>query len=127
GHPRAAARLANIIHIAQEAYVEFIYYSGSQHLGIAHRNHLRLADGESVETGYAGATLALRVGTVEPVIIDEIIAGDLAESRVGVDPAAGLIVSDGLGICRGRKEIRSDIRRGNIWQQVRGRGGPRAR
>ena len=87
---QTAVRLADVVRIPQKAGMEFVDKPSRPDLGIAEGEHLRLADGQRVETRNAGATLAARIRVVQAIIIEEIVAVDLAEARIGIDPAASL-------------------------------------
>ena len=79
---------------------------GAEDLGIADREHLRAADGQSVEAGNARSALPAWIRIVQPVVVDEIVAGNCAESSVRVDPRPAFVVPHGFRKCRGGEQIR---------------------
>ena len=68
--------------------------------GIADGEHLRLADGQRVETGNARAALPARVRIVQPVVVNEIVARDLTKPGVRIDAAGSFVISHCFGISR---------------------------
>ena len=53
--------------------------------GVAEREELRSADKQGIEAGNAGSGHGAWIGIVEPVVVDEVVGGELAEAAVAVD------------------------------------------
>ena len=123
-HSQAAVRLANIVHISQEPDVKFIDRRWAEDLCIADCDFLGLPDRQSVKARDARAALPAGIRIVQPVVVNEIVTGDLAQSRICIHAGASFVIPHGLGIGGSRKQIGADVRRRNILQQMLGGRGP---
>ncbi len=94
--------------------MEFIYGGRIYYLRIAQSKHLRPADSQRIKPRNARPALAARIGIVQPVVVNEIVAGNLTQASVGIDAPAALVVPHGFRIGGRSKEIRADIRLGNV-------------
>ncbi|WP_353072172.1 hypothetical protein [Tunturiibacter gelidiferens] len=65
--------------------MEFVDFVCSDDLGVADGEELGTTDEESVESGDARTSDGARIRVVEAVVVDEIVAGQLAEPAVAVD------------------------------------------
>ncbi len=110
--------LANIVYVAEEPQVKLVDGSGSEDLGITEGQLLRLANSERVKTGNARAALAAGIGIVQSVIVDEIVSGDLADARVGVDVSAGLVVPHGFRVGGSGELVDANVGCGNVLEQM---------
>ncbi len=124
-HAQAAVRLADVVRIANNAHMKFVHGRRTEDFRVAERDQLRSPDGQCVETGDAGAALLAGIRVVQPVIIEEIVAGELSPARVGVDPSRRFVISYGFRISRASK---IDPRRYWAWDVLQqGQRGRRPR
>ncbi len=100
-HAQSAVRFANVVGVSNQAGVEFIHCARAQDPCVAQREKLRSADREGIESGNARAALAARIRIIQSVVVEEVVAGKLAPSRVGVHAAGELIVAHRLVKCGG--------------------------
>ena len=95
-----AMRLADVVYIAKEPNVELVDGRSAQSFSVADREHLSLADRECIKAGYARAALTARIGIIQTVIINEVVAGDLTDSGIGIYAYRPFIVTNGFRIGR---------------------------
>ena len=67
------------------------------------------------------------IRVVELVVVEEVVAGEQAQTAVGVDAPGEFVVADRLGKRAGRELGISRVRRWDVLQQVLRRRGKRAR
>src|SRR6202789_357877 len=119
-----AFRLADDVVVAEIAGMELIDDAGTDELGVAKREELRLADEESVEAGNAGPGHGAGRGVIEAIVVDEVVAGKLAEAGVAIDAKGALVVADGLRLGGGRELVGAYVGGRNVLQEVFTGSGP---
>ena len=104
GDAEAAVRRADVVGVAHVAEMELVdQCSEPNTLVLPNDQQLRAADRQRVEAGHVGAALRAGIRIVEPVVVDEVVAGQQAEPAVAVDAERSLVVAHGLRERAGRK------------------------
>ena len=95
-YAETAHGLPQIRVVAHVAEVQLVDHGGMEGLGKAQRGELGPACGDGIESRYAGPTLRHRIRVIEIEVVDEVVTGQQAPPRIGIEADRTLVIAHDL-------------------------------